>query len=188
MVNKISSDYECPFDIIMLNFIDTHLSVYHNFGLTPNIVTTISLLVGILAAYCIYIDYYMIATILFITAYYLDCVDGKLARKYNMATDFGDYYDHFSDLFKVILILFVLQYKNPTKYEQYKYYIYILFFLSFIHLGYQEIIYNGNNSPSMEILKLFTINNKNAIDIIKYTRLFGLGTTIVILSVLIYNW
>ena len=33
---------------------------------------------------------------MFLLSYYFDTVDGKFARKYNMATKMGDYLDHTS--------------------------------------------------------------------------------------------
>ena len=51
MVNKIDDKYECPFDIYLLKFIDTHLDMYYNIGLTPNMITTLGIIFGLLSMY-----------------------------------------------------------------------------------------------------------------------------------------
>jgi len=35
----------------------------------------------------------------YLISYMFDCWDGYYARKYNMESKFGDYYDHVSDMF-----------------------------------------------------------------------------------------
>ena len=45
MVNKIDDEYECPFDILMLKFIDSHLDLYYKLKLTPNMITTIGIMI-----------------------------------------------------------------------------------------------------------------------------------------------
>jgi len=40
MVNKIPNKYECPPDICLLKFINTHLDIYYNLGFTTNMITT----------------------------------------------------------------------------------------------------------------------------------------------------
>ena len=51
MVNKIPSNFENPLDVLLLKFIDTHLDSYNTtiggISITPNIITTISLILGI---------------------------------------------------------------------------------------------------------------------------------------------
>lgn len=108
MVNKIDSIYECPCDIYLLKFIDTHLQYYKIIGFTPNMITSISIIFGLLSMYNIFNSNYKLAAFLLFTSYYFDYVDGKLARKYNMQTTWGDYYDHFGDIFTPLLLLFML--------------------------------------------------------------------------------
>ena len=51
MVNKIADHYECPIDKHLLKFIDMHLDLYYKLGFTPNMVTTLSIIVGLLTGY-----------------------------------------------------------------------------------------------------------------------------------------
>ena len=48
MVNKLPSEQECPVDNLIMPFIDTHLGAYKALGLTPNMVTTLGLICGLL--------------------------------------------------------------------------------------------------------------------------------------------
>ena len=147
-------------------------------------VTTLSLITGIISAYMIHKKNYKIAGILFFIAYYFDCVDGKLARKYNMTSKFGDYYDHISDIIKFLLIMYVLYKDNYTRFKNFSIIIILLVILCLFHLGCQQGIYNDtgkeSESPTLDVLKpskessLLNINN---------TKYFGCGTFYIIVSI-----
>ena len=187
MVNKISEEYENPFDIILLNFIDTHLDKYHQMGFTPNMITTISLVTGITSAYFITKQKFISAGLLYLLSYYFDCVDGKLARKYNMATTFGDYYDHFSDITKVILVVYALYLNDRTKMKKYILIIIILFVLMCYQLGCQQVLYPTvvTESPTLDIFKP---SKENCLKHIHKTKYFGCGTFTLILVLIIMFW
>lgn len=53
----------------------------------------------------------IIGAVLFIGASITDSLDGKIARKYNMITDFGKFLDPLADKFMVIGALFVIVYR-----------------------------------------------------------------------------
>jgi phosphatidylglycerophosphate synthase len=188
MVNKIDSIYECPFDVYLLKFIDTHLDFYYNNGFTPNIITTIGIIFGLLSMYCILKYNFKIASFLLILAYYFDCVDGKLARKYNLQTNFGDYYDHFGDIFKIIIVLYALYKTNATKFNEIKFLLIILALLMIIHLGYQEVIYNKNESPTLDFSRYLANRDDYPEKTIQYTKYCGCGTFIMILAIIIFTW
>lgn len=188
MVNKIADEYECPFDILMLKFIDSHLDLYYALGFTPNMITTIGIIFGLLSMHNIFNHNFRLASFLLLCAYYFDCVDGKLARKYNLQTDFGDYYDHFGDLFKIIIILYALYKTNPQDFNEIKLIIIILILLMFVHLGYQEKIYDRDESPTLNFTRYFANLDTKSNQTIHHTKLFGCGTFIIILMAIVYNW
>lgn len=188
MVNKIDDKYECPFDIYLLKFIDTHLDMYYNIGLTPNMITTIGIIFGLLSMYNIFKSNYKLASLLLVFAYYFDCVDGKLARKYNLQTDFGDYYDHFGDVFKIVIIIYALYKTNPMKFNEMKFLLIILILLMIIHLGYQEVIYNRNESPTLNFTRYLVKYDNNPKETIQHTKFFGCGTFVFFLIIIIYSW
>jgi len=70
----------------------------YNLGLTPNMVTILSTIFTFLSIYFLHLDKRIYAVISYIIGYILDCVDGKIARKYNMGSDFGMVFDATSDI------------------------------------------------------------------------------------------
>ncbi len=56
----------------------------------------------------------ILGLVLFIGASLTDMLDGKIARKYNLITDFGKFMDPFADKFMVIGALMVILYKSMT--------------------------------------------------------------------------
>ena len=110
MVNKLQPELNSPIDNIFMLIADSQLNFYYNLNFTPNMLTTLSLLTGIGSVYAIYKDSYVLAAILWLVSYFYDCIDGKFARKYNMISKFGDYYDHISDLIKSVGVFFIIKY------------------------------------------------------------------------------
>ena len=193
MVNKIADHYECPLDKYLLKFIDMHLDLYYKLGFTPNMITTLNIIVGLLTSYEIFQNNYLVAAILWIVAYYFDCVDGKLARKYNMTSQFGDLYDHFADVFKYIVVFYALFYSSNkrTTDKQWLYIAIIAFMtaLTVIHLGYQEYIYDKKEESSLlNIYKILVSFDDKPKKTIQYTKYFGCGTWFLSVALLIFFW
>jgi phosphatidylglycerophosphate synthase len=186
--NKIDSKYECPMDVVLLKFIDTHLDYYYKLGFTPNMITTISIFFSLVAMTNILNHNYKLGALFVIISYYFDCVDGKLARKYNLQTKFGDYYDHFSDIFKIVVVLYALYKTNALRFKELRILFIILLVLMMIHLGYQEVIYNRDDSPTLYVMKYIASHDKDPKRTIQYTKLFGCGTFVTFLTIIIYFW
>jgi phosphatidylglycerophosphate synthase len=78
-------------------------------GLTPNNVTLLSTFFTILAIYFLHIDNRIYAFLSYLFGYVLDCVDGRMARKYSMGSKFGMVFDCTSDnISNGILITYLL--------------------------------------------------------------------------------
>ena len=58
----------------------------------------------------------IVGLVLFIGASLTDMLDGKIARKYNLITDFGKFMDPLADKFMVIGAMFVILYRALTVY------------------------------------------------------------------------
>ena len=56
----------------------------------------------------------IISAVLFIAASITDCLDGKIARKHNLITDFGKFMDPLADKFMVIGALMCILYRFPS--------------------------------------------------------------------------
>ena len=191
---KIPYEYENPIDNIIIAICEKVGVYLHNLHVTPNIVTATSLGIGIIAVIILYYNISLssciVAAILFLIAYILDCLDGNMARKYNQVTVFGDYFDHISDLVKLIGIIYIVLTKLPLK-SKFVFLISfsILQFGAIIHLGCQEKVYekikNNNETNNWDTLT-FTKSLCPCKECITYTRYIGVGTlmTFIVLFIL----
>lgn len=184
---KIPDRYENIIDSIFISYSEYMVPYLYLMGFTPNIITTISLIFGILCSIFIYRKQYIIAFILWLLAYLFDCCDGFFARKYSMTSKFGDYYDHGCDLLKTLLVNCVII-KSDIRIE-YKF-IFILLqlllgFLSLWHMGCQQKFYdNSMNAVNDEFLSKFKILCQNK-DNIKYSKFFSSGTFVILVGIFI---
>lgn len=183
-MRKIPPEMENPIDNIIISLADNTDGIYKKFNMTANDITSLSLFFGILCAYYIYKGNNTLAVITFILSHYYDCMDGNYARKYNQVSNFGDYYDHISDLFKLVLIGFALYKRNPTKF---KYVLIILipfYLLTVAHLGCQERMSGFNDNHMLDNLEILCPND----DLIYYSRYFGCGTFMFVTAIIIYTY
>jgi phosphatidylglycerophosphate synthase len=188
---KITREQENPFDNIFIDIAEwLNTNIFRPLNYTPNMITTMSLFLGIVSVILFHYQYYLLSILFFITAYILDCADGNYARKYNMETSFGDYYDHISDMSKGLFILIaVIIHPIPLRTKQILIFVLaILISLSLVHLGCQEGIYNPDKHDkydSLSNLKYLCGNTESSLKYIQYTRYFGTGTLIVYMCLLI---
>jgi phosphatidylglycerophosphate synthase len=181
---KISREHDNPVDNVILDLVEKTNDTFYQWGATPNMLTTISLVLSLIAVYLFYREYRILAALLFLVGYYFDCADGHLARSYKMISKFGDYYDHISDWFKIFVLVIVLYIKYPKKTRFYKVLVIIVGFslLLCIHMGCQEQLYSKKNeSPTLEMTKYLCPDSK----LIRYTRYFGAGTFNIIIALII---
>lgn len=90
---------DSPYDNVVYKHLSNKSAIlFHKLGLTPNGITFIRLLLVILLGVLIYrgSNVFLLITI-FTVSFYLDCVDGTMAKKYNQASDFGASFDSFTD-------------------------------------------------------------------------------------------
>ena len=79
----------------------------------------------------------VLGLVLFIGASLTDMLDGKIARKYNLVTDFGKFMDPLADKFMVIGAMFVILYRALSNYSD-KLFAQI-FFWAFIIVIFREL-------------------------------------------------
>lgn len=204
---KIPPEYENPIDNILLDICEEAIYFCKKFEITPNAITLFRIIIGIFTIYnfifsCDYF-YPMAGTAIF---YWLDCLDGHLARSTNQVTIFGDYLDHYADITFFIALLttmFIKQYTN-------KLFICIVIiissYLSFIHLGLQQKNYKHikeqirqENHLTLDSNKIIildeidnelldNLNNLHSLEAyhINWTKYFGTGTMYTLLIGIIY--
>lgn len=80
----------------------------------------------------------IVGLVLFIAASLTDMLDGKIARKYHLITDFGKFLDPLADKFMVIGALLVILYKSMSRAEPNRMFC-ILFFWSVLIVIFREL-------------------------------------------------
>lgn len=115
---KIKGDYNSVIDDFLIGLCEPVSEPLHKLSFTPNMITTIGLFIGLLSIFFFWKRMYIASFVCVWICYWFDCLDGYYARKYKMETVFGDYYDHFRDIFVTgVLALFILTRLNaPYKY------------------------------------------------------------------------
>ena len=92
-------------------------------SITPNIVTTSSLLLCFIAAFLISkgtMTCLIVGSVLVQLVFVLDCLDGQLARYRKQSSNFGAWYDRVTDRVKDFLIYFSIAYGHYAIYQDWK--------------------------------------------------------------------
>lgn len=179
---KIPLEWENPIDNILID-----VATFLNEGflvparISPNTATAVSLICGLAAAYCIYISSFGYGAILFVFAYFFDCVDGNLARMSGMVTAFGDTFDHISDIVKLSAV--TTAYVSNASIASTAKIVFllgsgVLFLLMMIHFACQEKHSRSINSPYLSVVR-------KCYGDIRLTRWFGSGTFIAFQTLMI---
>lgn len=193
-MRKLPTDYENPFDNYLLDIADNTIPYFYNIGMVPNSVTTLSNIACILVIILLLNAKYYWAAFFLIVSYFFDCADGHMARTYKLTTVFGDYYDHISDITKIILVMITLYYIDSNKFNQILPILIVVYIGVAIHMGCQELMYKSDESESLSFLKNLCPIEKNdetmLTKVIKSTRFFGCGTVYATLAlcVIYYNF
>jgi phosphatidylglycerophosphate synthase len=183
---KIPENYE--------NFIDNYIielgiklnPYFKKLNLTPNHLTAISAIFGLLSVYSIYNDKFILAGILYFISYAFDCFDGNYARMYGMVSEFGDLFDHIKDISVIILLYLVIWFKPNIKKKKKVIFTAIsvlLMMTTSIHLGCQERYYSRNEKSGESNALNFTkkvskgiCSKSNNYDNLRFTKWGGCGT------------
>lgn len=171
-MRKLPVKYENPIDNFLYLFVPSQ-SKYMDF-LTPNHITTVSLIFGLLSIYCLYKNKYIYSAIAFLISYFYDCVDGFHARRLDMETSFGDWYDHITDIV-VSAVLTIMIFFKIKKYK-------MTFVISLIalaiglciHMGCQQQFYNGSKKETLNMIPKICKNEES----LHLTKIFGSGTIV----------
>ena len=186
---KIHQKYENPIDNILIVYCDKMTDFLYKNQITPNSITIFRLILILIVIHSLFYknDVYFPIIGIFIF-YFLDCLDGNLARATNQVTVFGDYLDHFSDLLfycLFILYMFVKNYDNKIIIII----IFIIFiYLTLVHLGLQQLNYKLSNKKNIEDELLDHLNNLHKLkpSDIKWTKYFGCGSLIILILFITY--
>jgi hypothetical protein len=194
-MRKIPKIYENPIDNFLIDICENTSEIAYNNGITPNMITTLSNISCIITLIFLFNLKFYLAALFFLISYYFDCMDGYVARKYKQTSKFGDYYDHISDIIKLLLVLVALYYINKEKFFKVIPFIIITCILQFIHLGCQELYSEYENSDFLNNLVVIcpVKDNKNINNVhhsLEMTKYFGSGTfnVVMVISIIYYSF
>lgn len=187
MARKIHSSIENPIDNILINICEHLCPHLKKLNFTPNMLTTIGLMLGIISIMFLYKNMYTLSIIFLWLCYFFDCLDGHYARMYDMCTDFGDYYDHIRDIIVSICILVLIFIKLKSLRNRLYFTVIILVFGCLLgsHMGCQELSsdFKHVNSSSLSMTKTMCIHP----ELIHCTRFFGCASFVLLMSFFIVS-
>lgn len=190
---KIESHQENPFDRVLIGLSDVVAPTLRNAGFTPNMLTTICVVASYFAVRSLQSGDKPRFVLWALIGYFFDCLDGHFARKYNMCTLFGDFYDHITDWIYYAALMYVAFITRGLKpqFVAHRWIIIIglivLACLMMWHFGCQETLHaKRTTKPVSPTLNLFKrLCGKNPEESVKTSRWFGCGTFNVVLAAII---
>ena len=124
-------------------FVHPVIDFLHKYEFIPNHLTTFSFIFQLWGVFYLSQNYIYLFSFNYFLGYYFDCLDGPMARKFDMVTKFGDWYDHVTDLTCYILTNYILIMKyNFLKYPSLVIIDLIMLTGLTLYAGCQERIYN----------------------------------------------
>lgn len=187
-MRKIAPEYENPIDNIMYDLAELCCPLFRATGHTPNLITTYSLMLRLLATYLLWHNHLGWFMVLFWVSYFLDNLDGHYARKYKITSRFGEMYDHGCDIGFHALVLFVIWRHHPQHLVPMLIITAVFGALMNLHLGCQQQVYQAPTEETLiNLLQSICPDPKY----MKVTRYFGPGTFELVFAVttaaLLYN-
>ena len=185
-MKKLPDYMDNPVDTYLVNLFDNHSEFFKKTGHTPNILTTYSLIFGLLSCYFLNIKRIILFSIFYSISYFFDCADGHFARKYSMTSKFGDIYDHTKDILVGLLVLYITFKNSSHNITPFTIVLLIIFiFLAVFHISCQENNcddkFKDKDNGSLKLVNSLCRKKEN----IKWSRFFGTGTFNVFFIILI---
>jgi phosphatidylglycerophosphate synthase len=105
-------EFEHPVDLLVVSLSSWLIRLMREvLGLTPNHVTALSIVASAVALVYLWQGRLRAFVAAGAVAYWMDDLDGAMARRYNMGTKIGEYLDHLSDLAFFVGIVLVLAFR-----------------------------------------------------------------------------
>lgn len=194
---KVHESLEDPISQLFYDISDSISPFLYRHGVTPNQITTLRLLVVLIVFFYLFEKkMYKSAAGLYLFTYFADCLDGHMARKYKMETLFGDFLDHFTDIFRTLLMLYFLSLYMNSEHNWVMFVIVLMLFISLIQMGCEERYINNigfaKDSYVMQPIKClcpeFLVDNEELEQTMEFSRLCGLGIGELFITIIIWNF
>ena len=184
---KIPRDLDNPIDNILIDIAEWMNPYFKRLHFTPNMITTLSLIFGIVFNIAFYKNYYIFAAVSILISYYFDCMDGNYARTYDMQSRFGDFYDHVKDWTIFIIFIFILFTKTTS--INFKliciFVLIILCFFTIIHVGCTEEYIRKNRKNIVNSVALDSISFCPNMETMRLTKYFACGSFNIAIAVIV---
>lgn len=194
-MRKCDRRYENPIDNVIIDLCDLVCPFLYALHFTPNIITMIGTIVYGYALINLYRRRVWWFAALYVIGYWLDCLDGHYARKYDMCTEFGDYFDHVRDYVLMIatsITIFLVYNERVPRYVMIlvSLVIFVLFVLMSAYVGCLDYVEHGDSdsvrtkSTTLAITRVFctTAYPEHFVTFFKY---FGSATNTLVLLLLV---
>jgi phosphatidylglycerophosphate synthase len=162
LVSKEHDSLHDPVSLLFYNISDAISPYLYNIGITPNMITiTRTILIVCIFTYYFDNEKYNQAGFIYLLCYFMDCLDGQMARKYDMVTSEGDFLDHLADVIQYVVGIYYINKKINKDDKNNKWIIYLLVILlifSVIQIGCEE-----------RYLETSNINETSCINFVKCT-------------------
>lgn len=172
--NKIDEQYQNILDKYMMKLVEWTEPIYHKLNFTPNQLTTLSLVFGLLCIFFILARLPVLASVCIFLSYYFDVLDGYYARKHNMETNIGYYYDRVSDFIVIFGIFSAIRKVHADRAGMINLVSTLLNVMIFINVGCQEKKLGKQDNSIMGMFRDFCFNE----DVIHYSKYFTKSTYI----------
>ena len=185
-MSKLETRFNNPIDVVLEKLYSPAMPYLHKMSVTPNMLTTVSLVAGLYAAKLIWDGKHQQGAFMFLISYFFDCMDGHMARRYNMESHFGDWYDHITDVITLGLGLVALVKRN--KYSKRTLVVLTLVFVFLLlntlkWFGCQEKVYDNEIGKSIAMFKKLCKDPDAELISRKY---LGTGTLMMFVFLIIY--
>jgi phosphatidylglycerophosphate synthase len=176
-MRSLPRDKECPVDTLILDMCEEVAPFFHKTGHSANVITFEGALLSAYGIYSLWQRNLVPFAIFYALGYAFDCLDGFYARKYNMVSTFGEYFEHAKDI-ATTWIFFLVLYKRYTIPPWAVKTLFITGVGLCIHMGHQQAYLREKNEKKKkkrEFLNVLLPLVKSP-RFIKYTRWLGCGT------------
>lgn len=99
------------------NLVLPTLEFWHGLGFSANGLTTLSALFGAHFLYSLHTNQHLASIASLVVSFYFDYADGMFARKYDQTSNFGDAYDHITDLIVIFGGVYLIYTKSPKSWR-----------------------------------------------------------------------
>lgn len=183
---KIPQNLQNPIDNTLIDIVEQLNPYFKKHKFTPNMITSLSLIFGLISNISYLKNKYYISALSLFISYFFDCMDGNYARKYNMQSKFGDYYDHFKDWFIIIILSYLFIKKNKSYiFKKYTFIILGIILLGTnLHVGCSQKYIKKNKSDILES-NLSCVTYCPDVKYMNITKYFGTGTFNLVLVLII---